>query len=361
MLKKTVRLLWRNKLYIFLFIFIVGINAAPLVIKKFPHKKQVLDDYKIHSNKADSVQSNYIFSSDGAKERASRFDGIAKKNPVLYIFIALANLCIFLFLLIGIFVDGYLLKMVIKKEPLEIKTHELAHPVWNIMDVVKVSIIFLFLGYVFVLIEVFLIKIFPFLKNENLLMVLNTTAVNTFGIGVIFYFVLKKYKQRLEDLGITCKKFFYNVFYAVVGYLALIPIVLVIMSVTFFAVKWLQYEPPVQPIVELFLLEKQTSVLWISAIFAAIFGPLAEEIFFRAFLYSAVKRVTGALGAIIITSFIFSVLHIHIVGFLPIFVLGFLLSYLYEKTGSLVSSITVHIIHNLAMLLLVFLARAIGV
>jgi membrane protease YdiL (CAAX protease family) len=48
------------------------------------------------------------------------------------------------------------------------------------------------------------------------------------------------------------------------------------------------------------------------------------------------------------------------VGFLPIMALGLLLTYLYEKTGSLVSSMAVHIMHNVAMVILVFLARNIG-
>jgi membrane protease YdiL (CAAX protease family) len=41
-------------------------------------------------------------------------------------------------------------------------------------------------------------------------------------------------------------------------------------------------------------------------------------------------------------------------------ILGLLLTYLYERTGTLVSSITVHIIHNLSMVFLVFLVKQAG-
>jgi membrane protease YdiL (CAAX protease family) len=41
-------------------------------------------------------------------------------------------------------------------------------------------------------------------------------------------------------------------------------------------------------------------------------------------------------------------------------ILGILLAYLYEKTGSLVPSITVHITHNLASLFMVFLVKALN-
>ena len=62
-----------------------------------------------------------------------------------------------------------------------------------------------------------------------------------------------------------------------------------------------------------------------------------------------------------VTAGLFAALHAHIVGFFPIMVLGMLLAYIYEKTGTLVSSVTVHMIHNLSMVFLVFLVKQIGI
>jgi len=76
-------------------------------------------------------------------------------------------------------------------------------------------------------------------------------------------------------------------------------------------------------------------------------------------MYPALKKKIGITASIVCTSCIFGILHAHMVGFLPIVLLGILLAYLYEKTGSLVPSIFVHITHNVGMLVLVFVVKAI--
>jgi uncharacterized protein len=69
------------------------------------------------------------------------------------------------------------------------------------------------------------------------------------------------------------------------------------------------------------------------------------------------KKTIGVFWAALFTSCVFSVLHAHVVGFLPIMALGLLLIYIYEKTGTLVAPITVHIMHNAGMVFLVFLIK----
>jgi len=52
------------------------------------------------------------------------------------------------------------------------------------------------------------------------------------------------------------------------------------------------------------------------------------------------------LQTILISGFVFALIHWNAYVFLQIFVLGLMLAYLFEKTGSLVAPITVHICHN---------------
>ena len=112
---------------------------------------------------------------------------------------------------------------------------------------------------------------------------------------------------------------------------------------------------------ELLLKEKGGAFLAYSSLFAAILGPVIEELFFRGFLYGVFKKYIGVFWSMTITAAIFAALHTHIVGFFPIMALGMLLAYLYEKTGTLVSSITVHIMHNLGMVFLVLLIKQVGI
>jgi membrane protease YdiL (CAAX protease family) len=122
----------------------------------------------------------------------------------------------------------------------------------------------------------------------------------------------------------------------------------------------MKYTPPRQPVVELFLKETDTTFLLYTSVFAAVFGPVIEELFFRGFMYNAFKKRIGVFAAMLVTASAFAALHAHAVGFLPIMILGMLLAYLYEKTGTLVSSITVHAMHNISMVFMVFLVKQLG-
>ena len=87
---------------------------------------------------------------------------------------------------------------------------------------------------------------------------------------------------------------------------------------------------------------------------AVVVAPVTEEILFRGFLYATIRRYVGPLGAISLTALGFSLLHNYAFGFLSLFLIGFLLGYLYERTGSLAASIAAHAANNLYSLLIVF-------
>lgn len=84
--------------------------------------------------------------------------------------------------------------------------------------------------------------------------------------------------------------------------------------------------------------------------------PLTEELLFRGFLYATLRRHAGPLGAIALSALTFALMHGHAVGVAPLFVLGFLLAYLYERTGSLAASVAAHAAYNLYVVLLACLA-----
>ena len=107
--------------------------------------------------------------------------------------------------------------------------------------------------------------------------------------------------------------------------------------------------------------DKITDLPLFVLIFAALGAPITEELFFRGFMYNACRKYVGIFWATLISAAAFAGLHAHAVGFFPIMVLGILLAYLYEKTGTLVSSITVHMIHNLGMVGMVFLVKRLGI
>jgi len=351
-----IRYLKKNIPYILMVIFLVSVQVFIFV-----ENRSSRPESETRVTRADETTERFfMFDPDEMKAREEKVRRLAYENPKLYMFLGLVNLSILFALFTGFILDIYFSIRILRKKPVMIRSNRREDPRWSISDVCKVALIFLSFGYVCAIVQAVLADKISILVNENFNMVFNTALMNIVGISVILYFAVKKYGHRLPDLGLTGKKMARNVFYAVTGYISLLPVLLVILVITFVAARMFEYKPPLQPIVKVFMEEKQTGILWLSAVFAAVFGPVAEEIFFRGFMYPAIKRITGGIGAVIITSVIFAALHAHLAGFMPIMALGILLAYLYEKTGSLASSMAVHIMHNLSMVCLVFLVRSIG-
>jgi membrane protease YdiL (CAAX protease family) len=110
-----------------------------------------------------------------------------------------------------------------------------------------------------------------------------------------------------------------------------------------------------QGIVELFnasgTLEQR---IWI-ILLAVTVAPLAEEFFFRFFLYGVVKRYFGRGVGIVASALLFAAVHAHLPSFGPLFVLGICFAIAYEWSGSLLVSMTMHAFFNaLALTALAF-------
>ena len=86
----------------------------------------------------------------------------------------------------------------------------------------------------------------------------------------------------------------------------------------------------------------------------AIIPAIGEEMFFRGVIQKKLKNILrNPHIAILITSFIFSAIHMQFFGFLPRFFLGIILGYLFYYSGNLWMPIIAHFINNA---LAVFLA-----
>ncbi len=74
----------------------------------------------------------------------------------------------------------------------------------------------------------------------------------------------------------------------------------------------------------------------------ALMTPIAEEVFFRGFIFSGLLRRFGPWWAIIASALVFSAFHLAWGVVIPIFVTGLLLAWLYWRTGSLWAAIAAH-------------------
>ena len=77
-----------------------------------------------------------------------------------------------------------------------------------------------------------------------------------------------------------------------------------------------------------------------------LWGPFAEELFFRAFVFGGLAGHLGSLGAMAASSVLFALAHIAIGAMIPAFVAGMLLAWLYWRTRSLWPCLLAHAAQN---------------
>jgi len=74
----------------------------------------------------------------------------------------------------------------------------------------------------------------------------------------------------------------------------------------------------------------------------SIVAPLVEEIFFRGFLFQGFRQKYGWQAALFLSSAIFGAAHLDPVSFVPTFVLGCVLAYMYHRSNSVWPGILFH-------------------
>jgi membrane protease YdiL (CAAX protease family) len=120
--------------------------------------------------------------------------------------------------------------------------------------------------------------------------------------------------------------------------------------------------PPSSPPIEQLLSTREAVAIF--AIFGIVFAPFLEELLFRGFLFRVLEQTAGVSVAIRVTAVLFALLHVPQLwgswaGMLLIFSVGFILSTLRARTGSLIPTVIVHTAYN-GMLFLAFAAGSIA-
>ncbi len=90
---------------------------------------------------------------------------------------------------------------------------------------------------------------------------------------------------------------------------------------------------------------------WLMTIFGITLAPLMEELFFRGFLYPALRRRIGLRQALAATALLFALLHARQYAYswallLLLFLVGLALTWIRERTGSVAASFLFHAGYN---------------
>ncbi len=92
------------------------------------------------------------------------------------------------------------------------------------------------------------------------------------------------------------------------------------------------------------------------AIGAVVFAPINEELFYRGGVLAFLRNRMPRLAAYALCGVIFSLMHMSVFAFLPLFVFGSWLAFLYDSTADIRVPVTVHALFNLSSVVWAILA-----
>lgn len=103
------------------------------------------------------------------------------------------------------------------------------------------------------------------------------------------------------------------------------------------------------------MIEPDNPGLWpYTLIVIAVLPAIGEELVFRGALQNLLIRKFGSTQGLILTALVFTLIHRQFYNVLPMFLLALLLGYVYYLTGSLMTTIAMHLLNNALSLFLVY-------
>lgn len=222
---------------------------------------------------------------------------------------------------------------------------------WNLRDILKVFLFYLFMMLAGIPVFLKLIELISGLDlvetyGQNTVLLGLSLTVNIVTCLYIFRIVKAEYGLPVSSLGLKILNWKSDIFIGLKHYLIALPLIIASGFMVNYVLRIFGITPEQQDIINNIISEESLGVLTFMLFFGTLAAPIVEEILFRGFFQTALKMTFNKNQAILISSLVFALIHWNFHVFLQIFILGLLLAYLFEKTGSLVAPIFVHICHN---------------
>lgn len=191
------------------------------------------------------------------------------------------------------------------------------------------------------------------------LLPINAIAISSLSLIALWPVVFSQdLSETLRTIGLRLggiSKFSKDIFVGILSYIAaIVPMLLVLtiysLVLVFFKIDVSSGTHPIVPI----LTESKNSstIVWI-LLLAVVVAPFVEEIMFRGALYTWLRDRSGATVSILLSSFIFAVIHPQgLVGIVPLTCIGIVLALIREWRGNLTSCMIAHACFNGGTLLI---------
>lgn len=173
------------------------------------------------------------------------------------------------------------------------------------------------------------------------------------AFGAMFMIPMVRYRQGPRSLGLERARVLPSLWMAALIYVVSIWALIAMTVAWLFALVYMGFSPTQQRVVELFRESIQSgdySIVYVLALHASVLAPLVEELLFRGLLFRWLEAKIGVRPGILISGLVFGAVHMNLMAFPSITLLGCLLAALYHRTGNLWAAIFLHAIFNSVML-----------
>jgi uncharacterized protein len=117
------------------------------------------------------------------------------------------------------------------------------------------------------------------------------------------------------------------------------------------------YEP--QELITLFAEGGRPITIGILVILAVVLAPIVEETIFRGCIYRFFKSQTTMLPAQIISGVLFAMMHLNLLSFVPLIIVGIFLARVYESSGNILVPMCFHALFNgFSLLMLLIMSQS---
>ena len=227
---------------------------------------------------------------------------------------------------------------------------------WNLKDVIKALAVLVGL-----VIPGFIFSVLPFSEGQIASSVnpLLTSLVMILMEGVLIFlawtFTVRKYHASWRQLGLNDFDLLRSLIHGVLWLIALRIFVAVYALI---AQSIFNFKPSfdlVQGIPDMF--GSGIGGLILAILVVSLVAPVAEELFFRGFIYSALRNRFGVGKGIMISAVIFAFFHSRAWLIIPVTAMGAVLAFLYEREKSIGPAIVLHALNNLSSIILIYVLK----
>jgi membrane protease YdiL (CAAX protease family) len=218
---------------------------------------------------------------------------------------------------------------------------------WTISDVVKGIAFFLVALIVVSAIFLLFALLLGFLSDGEQvpLTALVLVAMQLSELAMLlaaWHFSVHKYRSGWRSLGFRYPTTLTNAVWLVVAALILAFLSNFIYSLVIISLG-VKLPQVTEPNLELF---GTSAGIAIYAVLAILVAPVAEETFFRGFVFQGLRRRYSLRRSAIVSAALFAVMHFSLITLLPAFVVGLLSVWIYLRTNSIWACIVFHAAYN---------------